>query len=91
MPFWVFTLGKYIFDQSNIQMPYLSISGSALGLIIPLTIGIFIQKQSPRLTKILLKILKPLSLIMIILLSIFATIVNFYIFKMFTWHVSFVQ
>ncbi|XP_018405528.1 PREDICTED: ileal sodium/bile acid cotransporter-like [Cyphomyrmex costatus] len=87
MPFWVFTLGRYIFEQGKIAVPYRHIGTFVIGLIIPLAIGFLIQKKFPRVSKILVRIMKPFSVILIIFIIIFAIVTNLYIFKLFTWEI----
>lgn len=87
MPLWIFSLGKTIFDRANLGVPYARIASMAAGLLIPLAIGLLIQRFMPRTTRILVRIMKPLSLILIIFIVIFAIITNFYIFKLFSWQV----
>ncbi|KYN40313.1 Ileal sodium/bile acid cotransporter [Trachymyrmex septentrionalis] len=87
MPFWVFTLGRYIFAQGKIAVPYQHIGTFVIGLIIPLAIGFIIQKKFPRISKILVRIMKPFSVILIIFVIIFAIMTNLYIFKLFTWEI----
>jgi len=87
MPFWVFTLGRYIFAQGKIAVPYHQIGIFVVSLIIPLAIGCFIQKKFPRISKILIRIMKPFSVILILFIIIFAIITNLYIFKLFSWEV----
>lgn len=87
MPLWIFTLGKTIFDKANLRVPYDRITGLAFGLIIPLGIGILIQKYFPKLTRILVRVLKPLSAMLIIFIIVFAIVTNIYLFQLFTWEV----
>lgn len=87
-PFWVFTLGKTIFDRGNMQVPYSQISASVFSLIVPLAIGLLIQRYCPRVTRFLVRILKTCSALLIIFIVIFAIVTNLYLFKLFTWEVS---
>ena len=87
MPLWIFTLGKQIFDKANLGVPYAKIATFAIGLVVPLGIGVLIQKKSPRMTRILVRILKPLSTILILFIIIFAIITNLYIFELFNWQI----
>lgn len=89
MPLWIFTLGKTIFDRANLGVPYARISSMAAGLLIPLAIGLLIQRFMPKTAKVLVRIMKPLSLILILFIVIFAIITNFYIFQLFSWQVIF--
>lgn len=88
MPFWIFTLGRYIFAQGNLTVPYRQISTFVIGLVIPLTIGFFIQKKLPRVSKILIRIMKPFSVILILFIIIFAIVTNLYLFKLFSLKVT---
>lgn len=89
MPLWIFTLGKTIFDRANLGVPYTRISSMAAGLLIPLAIGLLIQRFMPKTAKVLVRILKPLSLILILFIVIFAIVTNLYIFQLFSWQVRF--
>lgn len=88
MPLWIFTLGKMIFDRANLGVPYSKIFTMAFGLVIPLAIGLFIQKFFPRVARVLVRILKPVSMILILFIIVFAIITNFYIFQLFSWQVK---
>lgn len=88
MPFWVFTLGKYIFEKGKITIPYRHIATFVISLVIPLAIGFFIQRKFPRIAKMLIRIMKPFSVILILFIIIFAITTNLYMFKLFSWKVS---
>lgn len=87
IPLWSFTLGKQIFDLSNIKMPYHQIGGISVALIVPLAIGYLIQKKFPRLCRFLVRIMKPCSVILIVFIVTFAIVTNLYLFELFTWEV----
>ncbi|XP_012536492.1 ileal sodium/bile acid cotransporter isoform X2 [Monomorium pharaonis] len=87
MPFWIFTLGRYIFAQGEIVVPYRHIGTFVVGLIIPLAIGFFIQRKLPRVSRILVRIMKPCSVILIVFIIIFAITTNLYMFKLFSWEI----
>lgn len=89
MPLWIFTLGRAIFDRGNLVIPYARIASFAFGLIIPLGIGLLLQRYCPRLAKVLARILKSFSSLLILFIVIFAIITNLYLFQLFTWQVSF--
>ena len=88
MPLWIFTLGKVIFDRGNLAVPYSNIASLAVGLIVPLGIGLLIQKYYPRLARVLVRVLKPLSSFLILFIVIFAIITNLYLFQLFSWQVT---
>ena len=87
MPMWIFTLGKHIFERGKLGMPYGKIATFAFGLIIPLVIGYFIQKKMPRVSRIMVRMMKPFSVVLIIFIIIFAVVTNLYLFKLFSWKV----
>lgn len=88
MPLWLFTLGKTIFDKGNLRVPYGTLITYVIALIIPLTIGLLIQRYLPRTAKFLTRILKTLSALLIVFIVIFAIVTNLYLFKLFSWEVS---
>ncbi|XP_075158874.1 ileal sodium/bile acid cotransporter [Haematobia irritans] len=87
MPMWIFTLGRLIFDRGNMEIPYKNIATYAIALVVPLAIGIGIQKCSPRLTRILVRFLKPISTCLILFIIIFAIVTNLYMFQLFSWQI----
>lgn len=89
MPLWIFTLGSTIFSRAKMGVPYARIVTTAFGLLIPLGIGLLIQRFMPRTAKVLVRLLKPISLILILFIVIFAIITNLYIFQLFSWQVRF--
>lgn len=87
MPLWLFTLGKTIFDKANLVVPYSKILTFVISLIVPLAIGIAIQKRMPRVTQVLVRILKPASTFLILFIIVFAIVTNLYLFKLFSWQI----
>ncbi|XP_046594965.1 kinase D-interacting substrate of 220 kDa B isoform X6 [Neodiprion lecontei] len=87
MPLWIFTLGSTIFNSANLGVPYSRIAMFAVGLVIPLGIGFLIQKKLPRVSRILVRILKPLCSLLIIAIIVFAIITNLYLFQLFSWRI----
>ncbi|XP_063706550.1 ileal sodium/bile acid cotransporter-like [Culicoides brevitarsis] len=87
MPLWLFTLGKTIFDKAKMSVPYTKIATFAIALIVPLGIGLLIQKYLPRVSRILVRILKPCSTALIIFIVVFAIYTNVYLFKLFSWEI----
>jgi len=88
MPLWIFTLGRNIFERGNLGIPYERIAGFAMGLLIPLIIGLLIQRFLPRVAKVLVRILKPVATLLILFIVIFAIVANLYLFQLFSWRVS---
>lgn len=88
MPLWLFTLGKVIFDSGNMDVPYQNLATYVIGLIIPLAIGMLIKRYLPRVGNFLVRILKVLSIFLILFIVIFAIVTNLYLFELFTWQVK---
>lgn len=88
MPMWIFALGRMIFERAKLGVPYNKIFTMAFGLLIPLAIGLLIQRYLPRVARILVRILKPVSMVLILFIIVFAIITNFYIFQLFSWQVN---
>ncbi|XP_016973489.1 P3 protein [Drosophila rhopaloa] len=88
MPLWIFTLGQLIFERVGMQVPYQKIATYCGSLIFPLLIGLLIQKRLPRVTRVLVRLLKPISACLIMFIVIFAIITNFYLFYLFSWQIA---
>ncbi|TRY63520.1 hypothetical protein TCAL_04892 [Tigriopus californicus] len=87
MPLWLFTLGRVIFSDGNIIIPYHKIFTYAFCVVVPLSIGLLISRYLPRVSKFLVRILKPMALFLIMFILIFGVWANFYMFKLMTWKV----
>ncbi|XP_012282662.1 P3 protein [Orussus abietinus] len=87
MPLWIFTLGRRIFERAHLVVPYSRIAMFAIALVLPLAIGYFIQKKLPRLSRLMVRIMKPFSAILIIFIVVFAIITNLYLFQLFSWQI----
>lgn len=88
MPAWLFSLGQVVFADANIVVPYTRIATFVVGLLIPLGIGVAMQKVTPRISAFMVKILKGFSTTILLFIIIFAIVTNLYIFELFTWQVS---
>lgn len=89
MPLWILTLGSTIFSEANLKIPYSKIGTFAIALVVPLAIGIIIQRTLPKVAKFLVKVLKPFAVFLIVFIVVFAIYTNVYLFKLFTWQVTF--
>lgn len=84
MPLWIFSLGRLLFQQPDVQIPYVNLLSSLLILALSLAIGIAIQKISPNCAKFLKKYLKTFTLLVIIVVIVGGTYVSYYIFAYLT-------
>ncbi|XP_058978942.1 hepatic sodium/bile acid cotransporter-like [Musca domestica] len=87
MPLWIFTLGALIFKDGNLIVPYKTIASMSFSLVLPLSIGIVLQKYAPNFAKKMSRLLKPLALCFIVVIMGFSFTVNSYIYKLFSWKI----
>ncbi|GBP40175.1 hypothetical protein EVAR_20319_1 [Eumeta japonica] len=85
MPMWLFSLGQVIFRDARIVVPYTRIASFVVGLIVPMAIGLGMQRWTPRLAAFMVRILKGFSSLLLLFIIVFAIITNLYIFELFTW------
>lgn len=88
MPLWLFTVGPEIFADAKIGVPYDHIAYIAIALVIPLLIGCLIQRLFPKLSQLLVRILKGFSALLIIFIVVFAIATNLYLFQLGTWQIA---
>ena len=55
MPAWIFTLGRVIFSEGQLVIPFRKICTYAVCLVVPLGIGLAISKWCPRVSKVTTK------------------------------------
>lgn len=87
MPFWIYTLGHSLTDNSDLKIPYANILLSIVALTIPLSFGILIRKHRPNWVSICKKIIKPCTILVIVCAVTGGVISNLYIFKLITYKV----
>jgi len=90
MPLWMFLLGEVIISDTDIVVPYSSIVKYGVLLIIPLSIGILINRFLPRVSKFLVKILKPLALFLILFILVCGIWSQFFMIKLISWRIGLV-
>ncbi|KAF5282350.1 hypothetical protein FQR65_LT14339 [Abscondita terminalis] len=87
MPLWLFTLGRVIFEDANISVPYRQISTYAVALVVPLIIGYLLQRFVKKVARFFVRVLKIFSSILILFIVIFAIVTNLYLFEIFSWKI----
>lgn len=87
MPFWLFTLGRSLFHGSISKLPYQNIFTSLISMVVPLGIGLLMQRYIPRTAKFCRRIIAPASILMILYIIVFGTYANLYMFKIMTWEI----
>ncbi|XP_013397631.1 ileal sodium/bile acid cotransporter-like [Lingula anatina] len=84
IPFWMFTLGQTLLHGHEVTIPFVNIVQALAYIIIPVVIGMAIKYKSDRAAKIILKVIKPFSVICIIFLFTAGIYANLYMFKLFS-------
>jgi len=80
-PLWLFTLGQFVLsDDVRITIPFTSIMIILAGYLVPLIIGLLIQRYCKRLSAVIVRLLHPMFIISILLLSVVGLWSNFYVF-----------
>lgn len=87
MPLWIFTLGRTLFRDNNATIPYINLAGSLVLLTLPIGIGLLIRQYSPRLTRVSEKIIKPFTIIIVLVGIGLGLYANSFVFSYFTWQV----
>jgi sodium/bile acid cotransporter 3/5 len=89
MPFWMFVLGKEIITINNakVNIPYANLAFSLIGMTIPLAIGLLIQKRKPDWAERSRKIIRPFTVVLLVIAIGGGLYVNFHLLKLFTWSV----
>lgn len=87
LPLWLFTLGQTILKDTNIVVPYRNVMLSLVGLVIPLSIGLLIQRFLPKIAARSKKLLLPICIILIIGIIVLAAVANTYIFFLLSWQI----
>ncbi|CAG9819178.1 unnamed protein product [Phaedon cochleariae] len=87
MPLWIFTLGRVIFHNAKLQVPYSQIMTYVIALVVPLAIGYLIQRYLKRVANFMTKIIKGFSSCLIMFIIVFAIVTNLYLFELFSWQI----
>lgn len=89
LPIWVYSLARTIVQDGHFtKLPYRNIAMLAIGLVVPLSIGLLIKWKSERIALVLKRLLKPFAIIFIVFIMTFGVYANLYIFAFFDWKVA---
>jgi sodium/bile acid cotransporter 3/5 len=89
MPAWIFSLGRTIYDEGQVVIPYTMIAALIIGLVVPCAVGLGLQRCAPKAAAILSsKLLRPVALVFIVYLLTVGTYANFYIIRLVTFEAS---
>jgi len=83
IPLWLFTLGKLLIDDDvRITIPFTNIMMILASYLIPVVIGLLIQRYCKRLSKVIIRALRPLFVVTILLMFTIGVWSNLYIFRL---------
>ena len=81
---WVYTLGRQFVDEEfQIFIPYATMLQTLAMITIPLFIGVLLKYKFPKAAIKFVKILKPITIIIMIVVVVTGVISNMYIFQLF--------
>ncbi|XP_063416609.1 ileal sodium/bile acid cotransporter-like [Mytilus trossulus] len=86
IPMWLYSLGiNYIYKEAgSIKIPYQNIITSLLGLLVPVGIGILIQKKKPNWAKNIVKCVPYVTALFLVFVFTVGVYANLYIFRVMT-------
>lgn len=72
----MYTLGKYIIGDESIKLPIANMAATLAYIIIPVGIGLAINRFLPKVKKFILKLQKPVILVTVLFAIIMGKVVN---------------
>lgn len=85
IPAWIYSVGiNVIYKDIEISIPFVNIITSLVGLIIPVGIGILIQIKKPNWARFIEKLVRPITVLFIILVFTIGVYANLYVFELLT-------
>ena len=94
IPLWLYTLGSRLLDTTDddgaaISIPFTNIIITLFSLLIPVVVGLLIQRRRPRAAAVIVTWLKPVFVFFIVFMVTFGVYTNLYIFSLLTARVLF--
>ncbi|XP_016978229.1 P3 protein [Drosophila rhopaloa] len=87
LPIWILVLGRLLYEDDELAVPFGQLSGGAAALVACLAIGVLLRLCLPRTTRFIFRFLKPLSVILSLCLVGLTVGLNWFVFLEFTWQV----
>lgn len=85
IPLWLFTLGQHISSRDmHLRIPFQNIIFSLAAILIPVAIGILIQKKWVKGAKFIVRCLRPFYVLLILCMFTIGVYSNLYIFRLIT-------
>ncbi|XP_002134233.2 probable sodium/metabolite cotransporter BASS5, chloroplastic [Drosophila pseudoobscura] len=87
MPLWIMVLGRLVYDDDELTVPFGQLSGGAAALVACLAVGLLLRLCVPKTTRFIFRFLKPLSVLLSLSLVGLTVGLNWFVFAEFTWQV----
>ncbi|XP_017064968.1 P3 protein [Drosophila eugracilis] len=87
LPIWIMVLGRLLYEDDELTVPFGQISGGAAALVACLAIGVMLRLCVPKTTRFIFRFLKPLSVVLSLCLVGLTVGLNWFVFLEFTWQV----
>ncbi|KAH8286714.1 hypothetical protein KR018_003005, partial [Drosophila ironensis] len=87
LPIWIMVLGRLLYEDDDLAVPFGQLSGGAAALIACVAIGVILRLCLPRTTRFIFRFLKPLSVVLSLCLVGLTVGLNWFVFEEFTWQV----
>ncbi|EDX01927.1 ileal sodium/bile acid cotransporter [Drosophila yakuba] len=87
LPIWILVLGRILYEDDQLTVPFGQLSGGAAALVACLAIGVLLRLCVPRTTRFIFRFLKPLSVVLSLCLVGLTVGLNAFVFDEFTWQV----
>lgn len=85
IPLWIFTLGQYVIDDhTQVMIPFQNIFISLASMLVPVVVGVLIQKNWKRGAKFILRFIRPFYIFLILCMFSVGVWSNLYIFRLIT-------
>ena len=83
IPLWLLTLGRFLVsDDVHITVPFMNIMIILSCYLIPVIIGLLIQRYCKRVSQVIVRLLRPLFIVFILLMFTFGVWSNLYVFQL---------
>uniref|UniRef100_A0A0B7AEI0 Uncharacterized protein n=2 Tax=Arion vulgaris TaxID=1028688 RepID=A0A0B7AEI0_9EUPU len=82
LPMWLFTLGRVVYKEANVRIPFQNIFFSLLGIVVPIIVGLFLQRKFPKIASCFVKAVKYIMILFIIFVMTVGVYANLYIFSL---------
>ncbi|XP_045123602.1 ileal sodium/bile acid cotransporter-like [Portunus trituberculatus] len=88
MPMWMFTLGQKLTQGASMQVPYGNLVLSLISLTVPIGLGVALRAWRPKWADRGAKIIKPFTLVVILLFMSFWFYSSYKVFAMMNWQMA---